>query len=94
MNGFFQSRDGRGGLATMGLAVLALAVALAPGVATACATCLSSGFGDRTYNWPYFGLLAMPFLIAGAIGTVLYRHRGRFEAADPSSEDTLDKETT
>ena len=93
MRGSFRSKDR--GTGRMGLAVFALAVALAPGAAAACATCLSSGFGDRTYNWPYFGLLAMPFLIAGVIGAVLYRHRGGPPAAHPSSEDpTLDKETT
>lgn len=37
----------------------------------ACAACLSSAFGDRTYSWPYFTLFAMPFLIAAVIGGVL-----------------------
>ena len=37
----------------------------------ACASCVASAFGDRTYNWPYFTLLAMPFLLAVAIVGVL-----------------------
>ena len=37
----------------------------------ACASCLSSAFGDRSYNWPYFTLFAMPFLIAAVVGGVL-----------------------
>jgi hypothetical protein len=37
----------------------------------ACAACLSSAFGDRTYNWPYYTLFAAPFLVAAVIGGVL-----------------------
>jgi len=42
----------------------------------ACAACLSSAFGDRTYTWPYFSLFAMPFLIAAVIGGVLAYYAG------------------
>jgi hypothetical protein len=51
-----------------------LAVALwllAPRLAAACAACLSSPYGYRTYNWGYVGLLAMPFAVALVIGGVL-----------------------
>jgi hypothetical protein len=76
--------------------VAAVAVGLRPELAAACASCLSSGFGDRTYSWPYLALLVMPFIVAGVIGAVLYRYRGGRAPADAlSSGDTLlDKETT
>jgi len=40
-------------------------------VAEACATCIASPFGDRTYNWAYLGLIATPFVLGGAIAVVL-----------------------
>jgi hypothetical protein len=60
----------------------ALAVALAPGVAAACATCVSSAYGDRTFNWAYGGLLLAPFVVAVVVAAVLgwsagYRLRWR-----------------
>jgi len=33
----------------------------------ACAVCLGSAFGDRSYSWPYIGLILMPFVVAGAV---------------------------
>lgn len=68
-----------------------------------CATCISSAFGDRTFNWAYVGLLVLPFVITAVIAGVLawsagYRPRAivkrltaRFAAKDPP--DIL-KETT
>jgi hypothetical protein len=53
------------------LAVVAAALALVPGRALACAVCLGSAFGDRSYTWPYLGLILMPFIVAGAIIAVL-----------------------
>ena len=88
---------GVGELRTMGFgSVLALVLTLVPGLAAACPTCVSSAFGDRTYNWPYLALILMPFIIAGAIGAVLYRHRGERAAADATLpvDSLLDKETT
>jgi hypothetical protein len=52
-------------------ALAALAVLLWPRAAAACATCLSTPYGDRTYNWAFLGLLLMPFVVASAIGGVL-----------------------
>jgi hypothetical protein len=49
------------------LTAIALTVALVPGRAAACAVCLGSAFGDRSYTWPYLGLILMPFVVAGAI---------------------------
>ena len=78
----------------VGLAV-ALALALVPGVAVACASCMSTAYGDRTYNWPYLALIVMPFIVAGVIAAVLYRHRGDTERSEPPPLDSLlDKETT
>jgi hypothetical protein len=48
-----------------------LVLLLWPRAAAACATCLSTPFGDRTYNWAFLGLLLMPFVVAAAIGGVL-----------------------
>lgn len=48
-----------------------LAVLLAPAAALACATCVSSAFGDRTYNWAYLGLLVMPFLLTAVVGAIV-----------------------
>ena len=49
----------------------ALAAAFAtlalPERAAACAVCLGAAFGDRSYTWPYLGLILMPFIVAGAI---------------------------
>lgn len=68
-----------------------------------CATCISSAWGDRTFNWAYLGLLVLPFVVAAAVAGVLawsagYRPRtvvrrlvARFADKDP--EDVI-KETT
>ena len=56
--------------------ILVAAVAGAPRGAAACATCVSSGFGDRTYNLAYLGLLLMPFVVAAAIVATLAWYAG------------------
>jgi len=64
------------------LAVLALV--LAPSAAWACATCVSSAYGDRTFNWAFLGLILMPFVvatgIAGVFATRYYAPLWRFRA--------------
>ena len=52
-------------------AMAAAVAALSPRLAAACAACLSSPYGDRTYNWAFLGLLVMPFAVAVVIGGVL-----------------------
>jgi hypothetical protein len=52
-------------------ALVALVLTLVPAVALACAGCLSSAYGDRTFNWAFLGLLIMPFVLAAAIGGIL-----------------------
>ena len=49
---------------------------LLPAVAEACATCISSPYGDRTYNWPYLALIVLPFAVAAVIGGVLAHVNG------------------
>jgi hypothetical protein len=58
------------------LAAVAAGLAVAPGRAAACAVCIGSAFGDRSYAWPYLGLILMPFLVAGAIVGVAAWHFG------------------
>ena len=53
-----------------------LAWLLVPAAAEACATCIGSPFGDRTYNWPYLALILLPFAMASVIGGVLLRVSG------------------
>ena len=60
----------------MSRALAALVMALVPAMAEACATCIGSPFGDRTYNWPYLGLIVLPFAVAAVIGTVFVRASG------------------
>jgi hypothetical protein len=52
-------------------AVTAALLVLHPRLATACPACVSSPYGDRTYNVAYIGLLLVPFLLALVIGGIL-----------------------
>lgn len=47
--------------------LVVLTLLLAPRAAWACATCVSSAYGDRTFNWAFLGLILMPFAVATAI---------------------------
>ena len=53
------------------LFALVLALAALPRGASACASCISSAFGDQTYNWAYIGLMFTPLVLCGVIGGVL-----------------------
>jgi hypothetical protein len=57
-------------------ATAALVLVLLPTLAEACATCIGSPFGDRTYNWPYLGLILLPFVVMAVVGGVLARASG------------------
>ena len=84
-------------------ALAGLALVLTPCSAQACATCISSPFGDQTYTWPYLGLILLPFglifTIAGILGylaghgprTIVRRLAGYFGAKD---DPQIIKETT
>jgi len=52
-------------------ALAGLVLILTPRSAAACATCISSPFGDQSYNWPYLGLILLPFALMVAIAGVL-----------------------
>jgi hypothetical protein len=80
-------------------AVVVLLLLLAPRAAHACASCLWSAYGDRTFNWAFLGLIIMPFVVAAVIGGALlhvHRRRGRprVQAADGPDVNPLLKETT
>jgi hypothetical protein len=69
--------------------LLALVVLLAPRAAWACATCVSSAYGDRTFNWAFLGLILMPFVVGAGIAGVLAAryylpHRRRRALAGPA----------
>ena len=57
-------------------ALLAIALAIVPAAAEACASCIGSPFGDRTYNWPYIGLILIPFAVGCVIAGVMMRVTG------------------
>ena len=86
----------------MKLASLATLVTLGcPGLALACASCISSPYGDRSYNLAYIGLILMPFavglVIAGVFtgswwlkrrtGTSTWRRHATGDAIDPFNEE-------
>jgi hypothetical protein len=82
-------------------ATIMIAFALLPASAEACATCIASAYGDRTFNWAFLGLLLVPFLIVAGIGTVLFfsyrRSATRSDVLPDGSTTTphlLSKETT
>lgn len=57
-------------------ALIVLGTMLLPSMAEACATCISSPFGDRTYNWPYLILILVPFVLGTVIVIVFMRVTG------------------
>jgi hypothetical protein len=74
------------GLATLG--VLALADA-----AAACPSCISSAYGDRTFNWAFLILLLMPFVVSAAIGGVLLYTYGPFRTRRVPRPHSLEETT-
>lgn len=55
----------------MRLALAAALIVLLPDLAAACPTCVSSAFGDRSYNWAYLGLVLMPFTLTAVVGGII-----------------------
>jgi hypothetical protein len=51
--------------------IVVLLVLLAPSAAAACATCVASAYGDRTFNWAFLGLILMPFVVGLGIAGIL-----------------------
>ena len=65
------------------------AVLAVPSAASACASCISSAFGDQTYNWAYLGLMLMPLVLCSVIGGVLaWRYRATMREARPNESTT------
>jgi hypothetical protein len=59
-----------------------LGLLLVPQAAWACATCVASAYGDRTFNWAFLGLILMPFVVASGIaGFFAIRYYGSFGGA-------------
>jgi hypothetical protein len=67
--------------------LLALALALAPDAASACAVCIDSAASTRGFSWAFVGLMLAPFaVVAGlagflAVGCARGRGRPRLRAA-------------
>ena len=77
-------------------ALATLVMLVLPGVAAACASCIGSPYGDRTYNLAYLGLIMMPFVVVAAIGAVITRcwwMARRRGSGDPTDRE-LNEETT
>lgn len=53
-----------------------LILILIPRAAQACATCITSPFGDRTYTWPYYGFLLLPFGLLAVVAGILAYYAG------------------
>lgn len=67
----------------MKAAAALVAVVVLPSAAWACATCVASAYGDRTFNWAFLGLILMPFVVGLGIATVLV---SRYRAAHRSED--------
>ena len=46
------------------------------GKVLACAACVSSAYGDRTFNWAYTALMVVPFVVGAAVAAVLAWNAG------------------
>ena len=53
------------------LGLLVALATLAPQLAAACASCVVSAYGDRSFNWAYLMLLVLPFGVLCAIAGIL-----------------------
>jgi hypothetical protein len=67
----------RRGIGALVAAVAGGAAGSWPAVALACASCLTSAYGDRTFTWPFLGLMAAPFAVMAVIGAILARSHYR-----------------
>ena len=64
---------------------------LALGKALACAACVSSAYGDRSFNWAYTVLMAVPFAVGLVVAVVLAWNAGyrlRWRRTNPMNEET------
>ena len=57
----------------------------------ACAACVSSAYGDRTFNWAYTALMVVPFVVLVVISAVFVWNAGyrlRWRRTNPINEET------
>jgi len=66
-----------------------IALLLLPRPVWACATCVASAYGDRTFNWAFLGLILMPFVVGGGIAVVLASRYYAHRHGDPSPRGAL-----
>jgi len=73
----------------------AMLVAASASPALACASCLASGYGDRTFNIAYLWMFVVPFAIMLTIGGIFAWHAGwRLRLPRPLLPSQRTKETT
>jgi hypothetical protein len=61
------------------------------GKVLACASCVSSAYGDRSFNWAYTVLMVVPFVVGAALVVVLAWNAGyrlRWRRTNPMNEET------
>ena len=57
----------------------------------ACAACVSSAYGDRTFNWAYTALMIVPFAVGAVVAIVLAWNAGyrlRWRRTNSMNEET------
>ena len=68
-------------------AILALVLALVPAIAEACAVCVDSAYGDRSFNRAFALFMLTPFVVAAALaGALAWLFRARHESAGETGE--------
>lgn len=64
-------------------ALLAAVTVLVPTPAAACAVCVTSAYGDRSFNWAFAVLMLLPFAVAAGICVALLVLAGSFGGSLP-----------
>ena len=65
--------------------IVALTLALWPTLVEACAVCLDSAYGDRSFNQAFALFMLAPFAVAGALVGVLARQLRARRATSPAA---------
>jgi hypothetical protein len=70
-------------------------LALVPAVAEACAVCLDSAYGDRSFNWAFVLFMLAPFVVAAAlVGVLVWLHGTRSESSDGTEGSPVERPAT